>query len=341
VAALRPIVAAPLTSRIDADDGIIDADEAASRSTSIRGPLIMKKLLRILAWTIGVCVVLLAVAGGALYMTTQKRIDAKIKVAGHPLTIPTDSMALERGRHIATVISKCSDCHTADLGGGTFIDSPPVATLYSANLTRGKGGIGGTLTDLDWERAIRHGVKPDGSPLLFMPSQEMQHMTDEDMAALIAYLKSVPPVDRELGKNKVGPIGRALFAKGDLELLPAELIKHDAAHPAPVPFGATVEYGRYLADIGGCKGCHGPTLSGGHIPGTPPEWKPAANITPKGIGQYTEEDFFRALREGKRPGGVAIDSLMPYRFTKNMTDDEIRAVWLYLKTVPAKEFGGR
>ena len=301
----------------------------------------MKKLLRAAVWIVVSVVVIVVVAGSTLYVTTQRRIDRKWSVAGHSLTIPTDSLSLERGRRLATIISKCSGCHTADLGGGVFIDAPPVARLFSANLTRGKGGIGGQLTDLDWERAIRHGVKPDGTALLFMPAVEFQQMSDEDAAALIAYLKSVPPVDREVGRNSVGPIGRALFAKGDLPLLPAEMINHAAAHPAPVPMGATVEYGRYLANIGGCKGCHGDGLSGGRIPGSPPDWKPAANITPTGIGHYTEEDFFRALREGMRPGGVPIDTLMPWAFTKQMTDDEIRAVYTYLKTVPPKAFGNR
>ena len=246
----------------------------------------MKKLVKTAAWIGGVVVVIVAVAGSALYVTTQRRLDKKWVVAGHRLTIPTDSLALERGRRLATTISKCADCHTADFGGGLFIDAPPVARLYAANLTRGKGGIGGQLSDLDWERAIRHGVKPDGSALLFMPAVEFQHINDEDTAALIAFLKTLPAVDRQAGKNSVGPIGRALFAKGDLVALPAELIDHTAAHPAPVPMGVSVEYGRYIADIGGCKGCHGPGLSGGHIPGTPPEWKPAANITPTGIGHY-------------------------------------------------------
>ncbi len=300
----------------------------------------MKKLLRILAWTVATCVLLVAIAGGALYLTTQRRIDNAFQVAGHPLNIPADSLAIVRGQHIATAIAKCTDCHRPDLGGGIFIDDTKVARLFAANLTSGKGGVGGQLSDLDWERAIRHGVKRDGSPLIFMPAQEFQNLSDEDVAALIAYLKSIPAVDRQTGKNSIGPLGRALFVKGDLVLLPVEVIPHDAAHPAPVPAGATIEYGRYLVSAG-CTGCHGATLSGGHIPGTPPDWKPAANITPDGIGHYKEEDFFRALREGKRPGGVPLDTLMPFRATKLMTDDEIRAVYMYLKTVPAKEFGNR
>src|SRR6185369_12648665 len=104
----------------------------------------------------------------------------------------------------------------------------------------------------------------------------------------------------------------------------------------------TVEYGRYMVSVAGCYGCHGDGLSGGKIPGTPPEFKPPANITPKGIGHYTEADFFTALREGKRPGGTPLDTnYMPVRWTRLMTDDETRAIFAFLKTVPPKEYGGR
>ena len=301
----------------------------------------MRQFVRYAAWTVGALVAVLLVAAVALYAYTERHITRKWSVAGHALAMPTDSLTIARGRHVATAISRCTGCHERDFGGQVFIDVPPVAFLYAGNLTRGRGGIGGQYTDLDWERAIRHGVKPDGSVELFMPSQEFQLLNDQDTAALIAYLKTLPPVDREPIRNRVGPVGRALYAKGDVALIPAELLDQSAAHPPAIPVGITVEYGRYIADVGGCKGCHGPGLSGGQIPGAPPDWKPAANITPAGIGHYAEGDFFRALREGKRPGGVAIDPLMPFEFTRNLADDEIRALWLYLKTAPPKAFGGR
>jgi mono/diheme cytochrome c family protein len=133
-----------------------------------------------------------------------------------------------------------------------------------------------------------------------------------------------------------------LYLKGVLPLLPAERVDHSAVHPAAIAPAPTVEYGRYVVSVAGCQGCHGPTLSGGPIPGAPPEMGIPANITPKGIGHYTEADFFTALRDGKRPAGTMIDTAnMPVRWTKLMTDDEVRAVFAYLKTVPPKEFGGR
>jgi mono/diheme cytochrome c family protein len=114
-----------------------------------------------------------------------------------------------------------------------------------------------------------------------------------------------------------------------------------STHPAAPPAGPTAAYGRYLANVGGCTGCHGAGLSGGKIPGTPAEFKPPANITPAGIGHWTEADFVRALRTGVRPGGTNIDPEMPWRLTRLMTDEEIHALYEYLKTVPAKPYGNR
>jgi cytochrome c553 len=91
-----------------------------------------------------------------------------------------------------------------------------------------------------------------------------------------------------------------------------------------------------------CTGCHGERFSGGPIPGAPPDWKPAANLTPTGLGHYTEADFVRALRDGVRPGGARIDPSMPVeRVTRHMNDVELAALWAYLRTVPPRPYGGR
>jgi cytochrome c553 len=215
----------------------------------------VKKLLRYAGWTVGTLVALVLVAVAALYGYTSHRFARKWSVPGHALTIPTDTLSIARGQHVATAIARCSGCHRPDFRGGVFIDIPPVAFLYAANLTRGRGGVGGQLTDLDWERAIRHGLKPDGSVLLFMPSQEFTMLTDQDAADLIAFLKTLPPVDREPMPNRVGPVGRALYVKGDAALIPAERIDQTTPHRSAVPVGVTVEYGKYLMDVGGCTGC--------------------------------------------------------------------------------------
>jgi cytochrome c553 len=101
----------------------------------------------------------------------------------------------------------------------------------------------------------------------------------------------------------------------------------------------SVQYGYYLARMGACIGCHGNDLAGRRVPGAPKEIPPAANLTPTGIGHYMEADFIRALREGKRPSGAPINPFMPLATTAQLTDDEMRAIYLYLTSLPPREFG--
>jgi len=298
------------------------------------------RFARIFAIVLGGLVGTAVVGVLIIYGVSQRRMDAHAEAAGHTLPVPSDSATVARGEHVVKAIGMCADCHGADLGGGTVVDVPIVARLHAANLTAGAGGIGGAMSDLDWERAIRHGVAPDGRKLLFMPSHEYARLNDADAAAVIAYLKQLPKVARTPEPNSVGLLGRLLFLKGDLELLPADLMDQAAAHPAVIAPAPTAEYGAYLS--ASCGGCHGKTFSGGPIPGAPPDWKPPANITPEGIGHYSEADFMRALREGKRPDGTALDTAyMPVRWTQYLTDDELRALYAFLKTVPPKAYGGR
>ena len=105
--------------------------------------------------------------------------------------------------------------------------------------------------------------------------------------------------------------------------------------------GPTAEYGAYLATS--CTGCHGEELTGGPIPGMPPGTPPALNLTrdeQTGLGRWTEADFARALREGKKPDGSELKAPMPWKLTAQLTDDELHALWLHLRTRQAKPFGG-
>ena len=171
-----------------------------------------------------------------------------------------------------------------------------------------------------------------------MPSDVFASLGAEDLGAVIAYVKSIPPVTRELPATALGPIGRMLVATNKAPLVIARNIDQDAPLPVPPPEGETPEYGRYLVASGGCYACHGPSLSGGKFAGGP-EDPPASNLTPAGIGQWSEQDFFRAFREGTRPGGTPIHPFMPWRTMGRMTDSELRAIYLYLKTVPPRPFG--
>jgi cytochrome c553 len=187
-------------------------------------------------------------------------------------------------------------------------------------------------------RAVRHGVHRDGTSLIVMPSEVYAHVGEEDLAALVAYAQQLAPVDRVVPPSRFGPLGRALLAAGKLNILVAEKTPALPLRPGVAP-AATAAYGRYLADIAGCHGCHGYGLSGGRVAG-PASFPPAANLTPAGaIGRWTEADFARAMREGRRPDGSEINEFMPWRIYAHMTDDELRALWLHLRSAPPREFG--
>jgi cytochrome c553 len=271
------------------------------------------------------------VAVAAVYLVTGRRIARRFEVPHAATALPAaagDSARIARGRHLADAIGKCAECHGDDLGGKTMVDEAAFGRFAGPNLTGGRGGRG-HYTDADWERAIRHGVGADGRALLFMPAEAFQAMSDEDLAALVAYLRSAPPVDRETPVSRPGPMARALYLGVGFPLVPAELVAHDAPHPASVEPAVSVDYGRYLASIGGCRSCHGQELRGDANPDAP-------DLTQARLASWTEADFVRALRTGARPDGSRIDpELMPWPASGRMTDDEISAVWLYVRSIPA------
>jgi len=296
----------------------------------------MRSVLKWAGVATGTIVALVVLALAAVYLVSSITLHRRYAVQVQPVAVPRDSAALARGEHIARL--GCQDCHGPDLTGTTMIDQQPFAVLSAPNLT--PAGVGAQLTDLDFVRAIRYGVAPDGRSLVVMPSSVYYFLRDADLAAVIAYVRSVAAATRPLKATSFGPISRLLLATGKLPVLQAELIDTTAPRSAP-PQGATVEYGAYLARTGGCLECHGPGLSGGPIPGSPPNTPPAANLTREGVGRWTQDDFARAIRDGKRPDGSTLNPFMPYRTLRNLTDDEVAALWLYLQSVPPEPYGGR
>jgi mono/diheme cytochrome c family protein len=294
---------------------------------------------------LGSLVGLATLAAGGVYAASESRLNKQYGLDVQEVAIPGDPVSIERGRHVAIAISKCVDCHGGDLSGKRWIEDDKLGQFITPNLTNGKGGVGQTYTDQDWVRAIRHGIDPAGRGLAFMPADEFGNLTNADLGAVIAYLKQVPPVDNELPLTTVGPLGRMLLVTGELPLIAAERIDHQAKYPASLVPAATAEYGKYLAVSGGCIGCHGAGLSGGQVPGTPPDdpnFPPATNITPAGpMGKWREQDFTQALRAGVRPDGSTIHPFMPWKLAGQMNDTEIQALFTFLKSVPAKETGGR
>jgi cytochrome c553 len=310
-----------------------DTTSAITREICMR---FMRIAAKILAGIVGL--IILAVAGA--YGLGSRKLGKHFTVAEAAPSIPSDPASIERGHHFATAISKCVMCHGDHLSGQLFGDDRVMGTLWSANLTNGKGARGAMLTDAQIVNAIRHGVSADGRSLFIMPTKIYNQLSDEDVADIVAYIRSVPPVDSARPATKPGPLLHILVGSLAGAMQSATGVDHDARRPpAPTP-GPTAEYGSYLVVVGGCKFCHGQGLSGGPLEEGPPGSLPASNLTPEGLKAYDEAKFFLALREGIRPSGVPINpEFMPWKLTKLMTDDEIRAVWKYLQTVPPKPYG--
>lgn len=299
----------------------------------------MSRFLKFFGYVFGGIAIAVSVAAVIVYASSNARLGKKYAVAPKSVVIPADGAAMARGKHLAETRG-CNDCHGKDYAGNKVIDDSAMGLLHGPNITRGKGGRVAAFTDEDWVRAIRHGVGPDQRGLLIMPSEEYQHFSDEDLGALVAYLKTVPAVDRERTPTSLGPVSRVLLATGKMKLA-AETIDHPSVRPKSVSPAITAEYGRYVA--ASCTGCHGPNFSGGKIEVGPPSWPAAANLTPHESGRlskWSEADFINAIRTAKRPDGTELNGVMPRVFGQ-MDDTELKAMWAFFKTVPAAATGSR
>lgn len=299
----------------------------------------LRKIIKFLCYSAAGIVSVLLLAYAIAYGLTQHRLNRRISVTVASVSVPTDAASIERGRHIVTTRA-CSDCHGADFGGKKVIDDPMTGVFHAPNLTHGKGGLPANFSDEDYVRAIRHGLSHDGRALTLMPSMEYAELSDEDLGSVIAYLKTLAPVDRERGPISPGPLIRVLVALGKVSL-PAEHIDHTSPRLASVTPGINANYGKYLASS--CTGCHGPNLSGGKIAAAPPDWPAAANLTRDAssrITGWTEEQFIRTVRTRERPDGTKLNPIMPAAFAE-MTDVELKALWSYLATLPPTPTGVR
>lgn len=289
----------------------------------------MRKILKWIGLVLGTVLVLALAVLGWAWIQSDRAMARRFPTDQAPLVMQADAATLARGGHLFATRG-CADCHGAQGEGGLVFDAGPVMRLVAPNITRG-----GRIRDYRPEQvalAIRNGVAGDGRPLVFMPSPEFHELSDADTAALVAYLQSLPPSANDPGPLAVRPLARVMYALGKFPLLPAESIDQRPRVRSAPPAGATAAYGAYIAH--GCTGCHGGNFAGQHVPGTPPSFPDAANLTPAALGQWQLADFKRALREGKRPDGSDINTFMPWQALGKMSDEEIAAVWAYLQTLP-------
>lgn len=249
--------------------------------------------------------------------------------------------AVERGRHLLAARYACAACHGADFGGGTMVDEPAVGRMFGPNLTSGKGSVTQDYTAADWDRIVRHGIRKDGKAAL-MPSEDFLAMSDRELSDIVAFLRAQPPIDREMPPSTLGPVGKILVATGKFRLAYEVVTDHQKAHPSDAPRAEeSVEFGRHLAQV--CTGCHRKDLTGGPIAQGAPDWPAAANLTPheQGLQGWTFEQFDTLMRKGiRRDGtklGIPMADIVPYG--DRMTETEMKALWLYLRSLPPTPTG--
>ena len=289
---------------------------------------------RVMKW-VGIVVGVLVVLVGVLHFVGKGRLDSAPEVAVRPVDVPTDAAAIARGEHIAKNVSGCALCHGHDFGGDILLDGELGSYIPAPNLTAGRGGVGETYSDADWELALRHGVGPDGRTLVIMPSRFYAYYSDEDLGAVIAYFRQLPPVGSDLEPRHMGFPGTVMGGTvGYSEFTQVGRIDHEQVGTNNPVEGATAEYGEYLSQVGMCRECHADNLAGVVGEDGPP---PGPNLTPGGELQgWTEDDFMTLIRTGVKPSGTTIDGEnMPWETYQNMTDVELQALWVYLQSLPA------
>jgi mono/diheme cytochrome c family protein len=294
---------------------------------------------------IQVALVVLAVAGAILsvgYTVRKDRAKAPAKFARTP-------ERLERGRYIVESTAHCFQCHSdvdyskpgaqpkpGKKGAGAVFAEDGMEWLVAPNITPDVETGAGSWTDEQLARAIREGIGHDGRRLFpVMPYMNFRNMSDEDLASVITYIRSIEPVRNKLPKTQIPePLKAALPPH-------VPITSPVAAHHAYNP----VARGRYMVTLGNCVTCHTPmnekgqpmmemAFAGGFkLKGTWGEVY-SANITPDptGISYYDEALFIRTMRTG-HVGARKLNYVMPTGYFKNMTDDDLKAIFAYLRTL--------
>ncbi len=315
----------------------------------------MKKVLKIAAYAVGAVVLLIAI----ISVWATYRWDASDGRPVKDVKAPSDPATLERGRFLYTNSLTCWECHgdamdvTVSPKGGVKFDlnggDPKLGVWYSKNITPdAETGIG-NWTDGEIVRALREGVRKDGTPLFpIMPMEQLHGLSDSDALAVTAFLRTLPSVRNEVPPNEPTFFVKVLFTLGAIG--PKPEIEKEIVAPAA---GPTALYGRYIAMSASlCGDCHTPRnmsdgsfykdslFAGSSFAFGDPEGLAiaayASNITPDmatGIGSWSEEAFLRFMRTGEGPDGTVRLGHMPYAATSRWPEDYLKAVYAFLRTV--------
>jgi mono/diheme cytochrome c family protein len=245
-----------------------------------------------------------------------------IRVAGTP-----DQVA--RGARFGTF---CAQCHSPDgkvplVGSNFATEGPPLGTLWASNLTR--AGEIGTWSDGEIIRAIREGVHKSGRALIIMPSEVFRHLSDVDVEAIVAYLRSLPAVAPNTPRTSLNVLAAFVIGLGIAPTSAQPPITRPIIAPAE---SDSAEHGKYLVSILGCQRCHGENLTGGQ--GGPPGTPPAPNLRVI-LMKWSVEDFVRTLRTGVDPYNRTLAEGMPSKaISAFATDADLKAMYVYIHGLP-------
>lgn len=305
-----------------------------------------EKLKRVAGWGLGI---LFTVLGILITVTVGWR--PIVGARSRPLTnqhFERTPQRLARGQYLVENVASCFDCHAkapgeirpgeapvfTDKGAGRVMIHDGDFVLAAPNITPDIETGAGTWTDDQFARAIREGIGHDGRTLFpMMLYQDFKYLSDEDLASIVVYIRSLPPIHNELPKRHIPfPLSRLINSAPE-----------PLNQPVHVDLPGPIARGRYLAKIGHCEFCHTPTdkmnrplpgmtfAGGKYIDEFP---TPSANITPdpSGISYYDEALFIRTLRTG-HVGARALNPPMPWWNFRNMSDDDLKVIFAYLRTV--------
>lgn len=297
-------------------------------------------------WVKGTSIVLIGLAlAGAVAVTAGKYLGERKMLRQIVITVPevalrTDPGHVAQGRYLFNTRG-CATCHGENGGGGVVIDSGAML-IVAPNITAGANSATRAYQTRDWVRTLRHGVKPNATPVMIMPSEDYSRLSDDDVAAIIGYVRQLPPVAGRAAQVQLPLMVKVMYAFGSVRDA-AEIIDHTLPPAQPVTASVTLAHGAYVAHS--CIGCHGANMSGGRIPGAPAEWPATANLTPgqgSAMARYpTAEAFQLMLRSGKRPDGSAISPVMPFPALGQMNEVDVQALHAYLRTLPPLPAGSR
>lgn len=297
----------------------------------------MKKILKWIGIVLGslLGLLLLAFIGLTIYAQVSfKRTYANRPL--YPIEAHTGPEGIARGEYLMEGIMNCTEaCHSEGsailTGYSESIHEGPISLVFSPpNLTPDAETGLGNWSDAEIARAIREGVDKDGVGLVIMPSHNYHALSDEDLAAVVGYLRALEPV-----RNEVPPVSGNFVAKIMLALgmFGPSPVGEPISAPQVSPQPGSVEYGAYLVKLGGCSDCHGQDLAGGPMPMAGPGDAIPANLTPAGeLANWTAGDFIAAVYGGFGEGGRQLSEDMPrYR----MDEADLRAIFAFLQTIPA------